>query len=138
MKSKSKAKRKSNSRGDDVIADHESDVQLFSTQTVQSALKEKRSSTRVELLSKQLPGNNQDDSNDHEEEITELQAPKSRVRQQLEARSELKALLQAITTGCQGCVAQLKALRQRVEDGQLETEHGVSFLDVSTWFHASC
>lgn len=125
VKRKTKAKRKSKSRGDELVDTSENGLQLFSAQTVESALENQ---AEVEQPSPPAKPDNNDFEADADEEAKPQ--PKTRVRQQLEARSEIKALLRAITTGCQGCAAQLKAVRQRVEEGQLETEHGVSFLDV--------
>lgn len=134
VKRKSKAKRKSKSRSDDLDESLDGSLQLFSTQTVQSALDEQptaiptaqTASTTTEPSDNALP--------------VKVKPQRTRVQQQLEARGEIKPLLKAILTSCQGCLGQLKSLRQRVEDGQMETEHGVSFLDVrsSCWIVVVC
>ena len=123
MKRKTKAKRKSKGHVDELDESLDGSLQLFSKQTVQTALDEQPTPqstpapTTTEPSIKALQ--------------TESKPQQTRVQQQLEARGAIKPLLKAILTSCQGCLGQLKGLRQRVEAGQMETDHGVSFLDVS-------
>ena len=102
------------------------ELQLFSRQLIKT----------VEPARDQQPASlalKTDEKDVAKAEAIPLQKPAlSRVAQQREHRETIASLLKQIRQACDSTRDQIKLLRKRVEDGQLPTENGVSFLEVGT------
>eukprot|EP00730_Choanoeca_flexa_P000648 TRINITY_DN10283_c0_g2_i4.p1 TRINITY_DN10283_c0_g2~~TRINITY_DN10283_c0_g2_i4.p1 ORF type:complete len:396 (+),score=117.50 TRINITY_DN10283_c0_g2_i4:21-1208(+) len=122
---RNKAKRKSKSSSDADIED-DGGLQLFSSRTIAKA----QTKASIKPASSTMLSSHPE-PNEHMENVDAPQKEvKSRFQQQTEARSDLKSILDAIKSSCTSCIEQVKALRSQIEDGRLETQNGVSFLDV--------